>query len=190
MEEPEKYIGDGDPKKNHNVIVMLKRTLEDIRQSVYIMMEDENKMIIIIGLSIIVISLFKIYKHSKPRKLSEVRKQMSIESIREAEKKLISDLAGAVGEVKEFVIPRRPQRFRKRDRVWFYGRRMIRRMEDNIKFVEDMGAQSKKTGQQVIKNITKKMFLGESSSNSSQADLQEGRPAEDWLDEETDNYKS
>ena len=158
MEEPEKYISDGDPKK-HNVITMIKLALEEFRESVYIMMEDENKMIVIIGLSIIVISLFKIYKHSKPRKLSEVRQQMSIESIREAEKKLISDLAGAVGEVKEFVIPRRPQRFRKRDRVWFYGRRMMRRVEDNIKYVEDMGVKSKKSGHQMIKNITKKMYF-------------------------------
>ena len=190
MEEPEKYISDGDPKK-HNVITMIKLALEEFRESVYIMMEDENKMIVIIGLSIIVISLFKIYKHSKPRKLSEVRQQMSIESIREAEKKLISDLAGAVGEVKEFVIPRRPQRFRKRDRVWFYGRRMMRRVEDNIKYVEDMGVKSKKSGHQMIKNITKKMFLGESSSSSSLADNQEGgRPAEDWFDEETDGYKT
>ena len=170
----EEYIGDGD-QRSHNVIRMTQLALEEIREAFYELMEDENKMIVIIGLSIIIVSLFKIYKHSKPKKLQQVRQQMSIESIREAEKKIISDLAGAVGEMKEFVIPRRPQRFRKRDRVWFYGRRMLRRVEDNIKYVEDMGGKSKKTGHQMIKNITKKMFLGDSSSNSSLADPLEGR---------------
>ena len=76
-------------------------------------------------------------------------------------------------------MPRRARRFRKRDRVWFYGRRMLRRVEDNIKYVEDT---SRKKSQQVITNITKKMFLGDSSDTSSLADHTESRPAEDWFD--------
>ena len=94
----EEYIGDGD-QRSHNVIRMTQLALEEIREAFYELMEDENKMIVIIGLSIIIVSLFKIYKHSKPKKLQQVRQQMSIESIREAEKKIISDLAGAVGEI-------------------------------------------------------------------------------------------
>ena len=66
--------------------------------------------------------------------------------------------------------------------MWFLGRRLLRRVEDNIKYVEDMGIRSKQSSKQMIKT----MFLGESSSSSSSlADLAERRPAEDWLDEES-----
>ena len=156
----------------------------------YDIMEDETRRIVVIGLSIIVISLYMIYKNTKSNNAKQIRPQISIDKIRDAEKKIMSDIAGAVGGMKEFVMPRRPQRFRKRDRFYFYGRRMLRRVEDNIKYVEDMGVKSTQSSQRIIKNITKKMFLGDSSDTSSMADPAESRPAEDWFDEEGENIKS
>ena len=175
-------------KETQNAMDNWKQSLHDLLEAAIAMMEDEDQRIVVIGLTVIVASLFMIYKHTRPRETqTQVSKQLSIDTIREAEKKIISDLAGAVGGVKEFVMPGRPQRFRKRDRVWFYGRRMLRRVEDNIKYVEDIGVKSKKSSQQMIKNITKRMFLGDSSETSSLLDQAERRPAEDWFDEESDS---
>ena len=166
---------------------LLMKIKIDICEVIKNILEDESQRIIVIGLSIIVVSLFMIYRNSRARNVQQhIQAQISIETIKEAGKKINSDLAGAVGEMKEFVLPRRPQRFRKRDRVWFYGRRMIRRMEDNIKIVED---KSRRHSERLLENITKKMFLCDSSDTSSLADPTESRPAEDWFDEEVDTGK-
>ena len=166
---------------------VLMKIANDLAQTIIRMLEDETQRTIVIGLSIILASLYMIYRNSRPvTKKASLAPQLSIDTILEAEKKI----AGAVGEMKEFVMPRKRQRFRKRDRVWFYGRRMLRRVEDNIKYVEDMGVKSKKSGEQMIKNMTKKMFLGDSSDTSSLADHADSRPAEDWFDEESDSIKT
>eukprot|EP00091_Calanus_sinicus_P005280 TRINITY_DN15701_c0_g1_i1.p1 TRINITY_DN15701_c0_g1~~TRINITY_DN15701_c0_g1_i1.p1 ORF type:complete len:307 (+),score=69.34 TRINITY_DN15701_c0_g1_i1:596-1516(+) len=151
---------------------------------------DEMDIIVIIALGIITMCLFMIYKNIRPPSLENLRPQLSIDAIREAEKKVVTELVDAVGEMKEFVLPRKPQRFRKRDRAWFYGRRMLRRVEDNVKFVEDVGMKGKRGGKQMIHNLTKRMFLGESSENSSVADFTESRPAEDWLEEDSEMLKA
>jgi len=150
---------------------------------------DETHRIVIVSLGIILVCLIMIYKNIKPPSLKKLSPQLSIDAIREAEKKVVTDLVDAVGEMKEFVLPKKPQRFRKRDRVWFYGRRMLRKMEDNVKYVEDVGMKSKKGGKQMIRNFTKRIFLGDSSENSSVADYTESRPAEDWLEEDSESLK-
>ena len=160
--------------------VILNKIMEEILETLVETFQDETKRIVVIGLSIIVVSLFMIYKNRRSQ--SSLRPPITINAIREAEKKIITDLAGAVGDMKEFVLPQKPQRFRKRDRVWFFGRRLMRRVGDNIKYVEDMGMRSKKSSQQMLKS----MFLGDSSSESSSVgDYAERRPAEDWLEEES-----
>ena len=151
---------------------------------------DETDRIVMIGVGIIAACLFMIYKNIRPPSLKKLKPQLSIDAIREAEKKVVTELVDAVGEMKEFVLPRKPQRFRKRDRVWFYGRRMLRKVEDNGKYVMDVGSMGKAGGKRMIHNFTKRMFLGESSENSSVADMTESRPAEDWLEEDSENLKA
>ena len=169
-------------------IEMIQKLSNDIIEAVRLLLEDETQRIVVVGLTIIAVSLFMIYKNTRPRHnvniKGKVGPQLSIDTIREAGMTIKSDLAEAVGEMKEFVLPQRPQRFRKRDRLWYYGRRMIRRMEDNIKYVEDMGTKSRKKSVKMLENLTKKVFLGDSSDTSSLADATESRPAEDWFDEE------
>ena len=108
---------------------ILHKILDEILEALVKTFQDETKRIVVIGLSIIVVSLFMIYKNRRSH--PSLRPPLTINAIREAEKKIITDLAGAVGGMKEFVLPQKPQRFRKRDRVWFMGRRLLRRVEDN-----------------------------------------------------------
>ena len=102
---------------------ILQKILDEFLEALIKTFQDETKRIVVIGLSIIVMSLFMIYKNRRSH--PSLRPQLSIHAIREAEKKIITDLAGAVGGMKEFVLPQKPQRFRKRDRVWFMGRRLL-----------------------------------------------------------------
>ena len=128
--------------------VILNKIVDEILETFIQTFQDETKRIVVVGLSIIVVSLFMIYKNRKSQ--TSLTPPITINAIREAEKKIITDLAGAVGDMKEFVLPQKPQRFRKRDRVWFFGRRLMRRVGDNIKYVEDMGIRSKETSQQML----------------------------------------
>lgn len=41
-------------------------------------------------------------------------------------------LQDAIKEVAEFVVPMRSQRFRKRDRMYFIGRRFMRKVSENV----------------------------------------------------------
>ena len=51
----------------------------------------------------------------------------SIQGIKKAEEiRVVHDLVDTAEEVREFVSPQKQLRFRKRDRTWFHGRRLIR----------------------------------------------------------------
>jgi hypothetical protein len=54
------------------------------------------------------------------------------------------------------------QRFLKRDRVGFYAKKLIRRVEDNVKYVEDLGLKKQIQGKRIMRNIAKKLILGQS----------------------------
>lgn len=89
--------------------------------------------------------------------------------------------------VQDIVAPRKKQRFRKRDRVYFYGRKMGRRVEDTFKLMDDVRQRNLNDGKKVIKTIVKKI-IGDSSDSSTAGDHSvggyDGRPAEDYLDED------
>jgi hypothetical protein len=53
------------------------------------------------------------------------------------------------------------QRFLKRDRVGFYAKKLIRRVEDNVKYVEDLGLKKQIQGKRIMRNIAKKLILGQ-----------------------------
>jgi len=72
---------------------------------------------------------------------------------------VVSELRGAVEEMREFVAPRARQRFLKRDRVGFYAKKLIRRVEDNVKYVEDLGLQKQIQGKRIMRNIAKKTYI-------------------------------
>lgn len=75
----------------------------ELYQTILETLQDETRRVIAIGLSIIVISLFMIYKNSKPTRHKQRLQtpQISIDKLVEAEKKIISDITGAVGNMKE-----------------------------------------------------------------------------------------
>ena len=75
--------------------------------------------------------------------------------------------------------------------MWFHGRQLIRRVEDGVKYVGTVKEKSQQTGQKMFKDLTKKMFLYESSDgNSSVGDLaHDRRPAEEWLEEEQEERR-
>lgn len=99
---------------------------------------------------------------------------------------VVSELRGAVEEMREFVAPRARQRFLKRDRVGFYAKKLIRRVEDNVRYVEDLGLRKQRQGQRMIRSLAKNL-IGEHSDSGSSIDCAEGRPAEDYLEEEEES---
>jgi hypothetical protein len=77
---------------------------------------------IIAAMAVALIILWKEYqrlkKGEKKRKLSDIMRQPA------------ESLPDAIREVAEFVVPTKKQRFRKRDRFFFHGRQIVRRMSD------------------------------------------------------------
>ncbi len=50
------------------------------------------------------------------------------------------------------------QRFLKRDRMGFYAKKLIRRVEDNVKYVEDLGHKKQIQGKRMIRSLAKKLI--------------------------------
>jgi hypothetical protein len=45
--------------------------------------------------------------------------------------------------------------------VGFYAKKLIRRVEDNVKYVEDLGLKKQIQGKRIMRNIAKKLILGQ-----------------------------
>ena len=103
-------------------------------------LEDETYRVLVACGTIIATCLVMIYRNMSRKELKE--KPGLIRTMSEPVGDVAEGLLGAVDEVREFVAPRKTQRFRKRDRVWFYGRRWIRRVEENVKYAGDVGAKT------------------------------------------------
>ena len=93
----------------------------------------------------------------------------------------VAAVEGGVAGVTEFVLPRQAKRFRKRDRVRFYGRRMLRRVEDTVRYVEGVGRGAGEGGHRLVRSL---LLGGGDGSDSGPGEGSPARPAEDWLEEE------
>jgi len=163
-----------------------------------VILHDDSYRLAVLCSGIILACLTMIYRsitHKKP--LAKVPNLRSPSLHPAAVMRTLSDsgenvkegLKGAVMEVREFVAPRRVQRFRKRDRVMFYGRQLIRTVENNVKYVDNVRAKRQAQGKHMVSRFAK-AILG--SDKYSECSEEEGarRPAEDWLEEEDEDNGS
>jgi len=118
------------------------------------------------------------------------KKLPKLPAIEEQKEYVVKEIKETVREMREFMSPRKSQRFRKRDRMWFYGRKMMRRVEDNIKTLENAKVRHQAEGGKFIKKMAKRFIGDGSESGSANGDPQEGRPAEDYLEEEEERLKT
>lgn len=94
-------------------------------------------------------------------------------------------LQDTIKEVAEFVVPTRQQRFRKRDRVYFHGRRFMRTISDNVGSLARVSSDAKMR-KKAINRIAKK-FLNqeyhdsEDGSSDAMGSFAVG-PAEEYLE--------
>lgn len=80
--------------------------------------------LVLVGFLVLWFEYRRLQAKYRGRKISEVLSQ--------GPKDVTGQLQEAMSEVADFVLPARHQRFRKRDRVAFHGRKMIRRISKNV----------------------------------------------------------
>jgi len=157
-----------------------------------VIITDENHRLVFVGSGIIVVCLVMIYKHLMRRKpFKKVVVNLRSPSLHPAAvMRTLSDSGGTmIEEVREFVAPRRTQRFRKRDRVMFFGRQLIRKVEKNVQYVDNVRVKRQAEGKHMVSRFAKAILGGGKDSECSE---EEGsrRPAEDWLEEDDDENRT
>eukprot|EP00095_Tigriopus_kingsejongensis_P004400 maker-scaffold93_size381549-snap-gene-2.23 protein:Tk04400 transcript:maker-scaffold93_size381549-snap-gene-2.23-mRNA-1 annotation:"neuropathy target esterase sws isoform x4" len=112
-------------------------------------------------------------------------RQMANVMMHEGPKEVKEHLQEAIHEMADFVLPNRSQRFRKRDRMAFHGRKMMRRISSNMRRLSNVSHDPQER-QKAINRLTRR-FLRPDSDQDQYSDSGSGLgigPAEEYLDED------
>lgn len=133
--------------------------------------------LVLVGFLVLWFEYRRLQAKYRGRKISEVLSQ--------GPKDVTGQLQEAMSEVADFVLPARHQRFRKRDRVAFHGRKMIRRISKNVGTLAAISKDAAERKQAIAR--LKRSFLNQDSDHECSSDAGSGLgigPAEEYLEEE------